>query len=74
MSATYNAEQVAELLGVSTWAIYEAVRRGDPPITPIRVGRRLLWSRAAVDNLLGLSASGCGTQHATRPARLGADQ
>lgn len=55
MSATYTADQVAELLGVSTWSIYEAVRRGDPPIPPIRVGRRIVWSRAAVDSLLGLA-------------------
>ncbi|MST31626.1 helix-turn-helix domain-containing protein [Acidimicrobiaceae bacterium USS-CC1] len=43
---------MAELLGVSTWAVYESVRRGEPPIPPIRVGRRLVWPKAAVDRLL----------------------
>ena len=53
--ATCTTEEFAELLGVSTWALYESVRRGDPPIEPIRVGRRLVWSRAKVDALLGVS-------------------
>lgn len=52
---TYDAGQVADLLGVSTWAIYESVRRGECPVDPIRVGRRLVWPRAAVDRLLGIS-------------------
>lgn len=51
---TITAEQLAEELGVSTWAIYESVRNGDCPIPPIRIGRRLVWSRAAVDALLGI--------------------
>jgi predicted DNA-binding transcriptional regulator AlpA len=55
-SAAYSAEQVAELLAVSKWAIYQAARRGEPPIgnLAIRVGRRLVWPRAAIDDLLGL--------------------
>ena len=52
MAETVTAEQFAERLGVSTWALYESVRRGDCPIPPIRVGRRLVWSRARVDSLL----------------------
>lgn len=55
-AATMTAEELAELLGVSTWAVYEAVRRGDCPVAPIRVGRRLLWPRASVDALLGLTS------------------
>jgi excisionase family DNA binding protein len=54
MSATVNASELAEILGVSTWTIYESVRRGDCPIPPIRVGRRLLWSRSRVEELLGI--------------------
>ena len=52
--ATYRAEQVAQHLGVSIWAVYESVRRGDCPVSPIKIGRRLVWSKAAVDRLLGL--------------------
>lgn len=55
MSATVNASELAEILGVSTWTIYESVRRGDCPIPPIRVGRRLLWARSSVEELLGIA-------------------
>jgi predicted DNA-binding transcriptional regulator AlpA len=54
-TATYSAEQFADLLGVSPWSIYQSVKSGTCPIDPIRVGqRRLVWSKAAVDRLLGL--------------------
>lgn len=56
--ATYTAEEFAALLGVSLWSLYESVRRGDPPIPPIRVGRRLVWPRSAVNTLLGLEVEG----------------
>ena len=52
--ATYTAEEFAAKLGVSTWAIYEAARRGDCPVLPIRLGRRLVWSCTRVNRLLGL--------------------
>jgi predicted DNA-binding transcriptional regulator AlpA len=54
MPATYSADELADLLGCSSWAIYESVRRGDCPFPPIRVGRRLVWPRAVVDRALGL--------------------
>lgn len=50
---TITAEQLADRLGVSSWAVYESVRRGDCPVQPIKVGRRLVWARARVDALLG---------------------
>jgi predicted DNA-binding transcriptional regulator AlpA len=52
--ATITASALAELLQVSEWSIYQSVRRGDCPVPPIKVGRRLVWSRVAVDRLLGL--------------------
>lgn len=55
-AATLTAEELADLLGVSTWALYQAVRRGDCPVPPIRIGRRLVWSRVAVERLLGVEA------------------
>lgn len=39
---TLRASELASLLGVSEWAIYESVKRGDCPVEPIRVGRRLV--------------------------------
>ncbi len=59
MTATYTAAQVAELMGVSEWVIYECVRRaqrgedaGPIGTMAIRVGRRLVWPRAAIQRLL----------------------
>lgn len=52
--AVYDVERLAELLDVSTWSIYESVRRGDCPVPPIRVGKRIVFARAAVNALLGL--------------------
>jgi len=49
---TYNANELHELTGLSTWAIYEAEKRGDFPVRAIHVGRRLLWPKAAIDALL----------------------
>ena len=53
--ATYRASELAQLLGVSEWTIYEAVRKGECAFEPIRIGRRLVWPRAVVDRVLGLS-------------------
>jgi len=50
---TYTAQQLAERLGVSAWAIYESVKADQCPVPPIRVGRRIVFSAAAVDRLLG---------------------
>ncbi len=58
--ATFTATQFADLLGVSEWSVYESVRRGDCPVAPIRVGRRLVWARSAVEQLLGLGSSHTG--------------
>lgn len=54
-TATLTTAELAEWLGVSEWALRESVRRGDPPIQPIRVGRRIVWPRAAAERLLQLA-------------------
>ena len=53
-SAVYTAEETAAKFGVSPWLVYTSVRRGDFPVPPIKIGRRLAWPRAAVDERLGL--------------------
>lgn len=53
-AATLTTAEFADWLGVSEWALRESIRRGDPPIRPIRVGRRIVWPRAAVERLLQL--------------------
>lgn len=47
---TLTVEEAARALGIGRGSAYEAVRRGDIP--SIRVGRRLVVPRAALDRLL----------------------
>lgn len=54
MSATYTAEEVADLAGVSTWALYEAVKKGESPFPFVRIGRRLIFPRTPVHRILHL--------------------
>ena len=48
--ATYTIEEVAEILGIGRSSAYQAVRAGDIPT--IKVGRRLLVPRAALERML----------------------
>ena len=48
--ATLTIEETAELLGVSRGSAYEAARSGQIPV--LRVGRRLLVPRQALDQML----------------------
>jgi len=61
---TLGADEVAALLGVSPWLVYQQARAGECPIAPIRVGRRLRWPTVAVLGVLGL-ANGATTTDAT---------
>jgi excisionase family DNA binding protein len=47
-----NVAEVAEVLGLSRNAAYEAVRRGDIPA--IRIGRRILVPVRALDEALSV--------------------
>jgi excisionase family DNA binding protein len=47
---TYNVEEAGRLLGIGRNQAYEAARRGDFPT--IRIGKRLLVSKAALDRML----------------------
>jgi excisionase family DNA binding protein len=55
--ATYTVEQVGELLGISRGSAYAAVRAGELPGV-IRLGRRVLISKAALHEFLGISDDG----------------
>jgi hypothetical protein len=52
----YHIEQVAELLGVGRNSAYEGARRGDFPT--IRIGKRLLAPKVAIDKMLGIGSEG----------------
>jgi excisionase family DNA binding protein len=45
-----TVQEVAELFGVSRWLVQQSARTGELPC--IRLGRRILFSRARVESLL----------------------
>ncbi len=47
---TYTVDEVAERLGIGRNAAYEAIRRGELPA--LRIGKRIIVPRAALDRLL----------------------
>lgn len=47
---TYTVEEAAEALGISRPTAYEAIQTGDIP--HIRIGRRILIPRAALEKML----------------------
>ena len=47
---TLTIKQAAETLGISRGSAYEAARRGEIPT--IRIGRRLIVPRAALERML----------------------
>jgi excisionase family DNA binding protein len=60
-----TVQEVAEILGVSRWLVQQAARTGELPC--IRLGRRILFSRARLESLLTGDAAGqsAGTSPAT---------
>jgi excisionase family DNA binding protein len=50
--ATYTVADAAVRLGIDKLTLYSAIRRGESPFPTIRVGRRLLIPKAALDRLL----------------------
>jgi len=50
--ATYDIDEVAALLGISRNRAFVAARANTLPVPVIRVGRRMLVSRAALDRVL----------------------
>ncbi len=55
---TLRAEEAAEAFDVSTWSLYEAVKRGDAPVMPLRIGRSLRWPTASVLRAIGIEPDG----------------
>lgn len=53
-SATYCIEEAAKLLGISRNACYEAAKTGEVPT--VRIGKRLLVPKIALEKLLSGSA------------------
>lgn len=53
---TYTVDEAAERLGIGRNAAYEAIKRGELPA--LRIGRRLVVPRAALDRLLSGAETG----------------
>jgi excisionase family DNA binding protein len=49
---TLNIEDVATVLGINRSTAYELARRNELPVPVIRLGRRMVVSRRAVEELL----------------------
>ena len=49
---TVNIEEAARRLGVGRGSAYAAAREGRFPVPVIKIGRRMLVSRAALEELL----------------------
>lgn len=51
---TYSVSEVAEILGMSKAAVYNAVKKGKFPIAVIQVGERIIIPAKALHELLGI--------------------
>lgn len=60
---TLTVEEAGRLLGLSRPSAYEAASRGDLPT--IRIGRRLLVPKAALEKMLGERPRGTATAETT---------
>ena len=57
LPTTLDAPQVADLLGVSTWSVYQGIKDGTFPVKPIHFGRRVVFSTVAVLRAIGVELS-----------------
>lgn len=49
--STFTVPESAEILGLSVWAAWQAATKGDIPV--VRIGRRTIVPRHALERLLG---------------------
>ncbi|MGC4192907.1 MAG: helix-turn-helix domain-containing protein [Thermomicrobiales bacterium] len=56
---TLNIEDVARLLGINRSTAYDLARRDSLPVPVIRLGRRMVVSRRAMETLLGVNVDSC---------------
>ena len=64
---TVTVEEAATILGVGRNKAYEAARSGEIPT--IRIGRRLLVPRAALERLLAVGAQPFGANDPSQPEK-----
>ena len=54
---TYKIAEAARLLGIGRNQAYESAQRGDFPVPVIKIGKRVLVPKGALDKLLGPEAA-----------------
>lgn len=54
---TMTLVELGQVLGISRPVVYDAAKRGELPVPIIRIGKRMVVSRAAVDALLGVQGA-----------------
>ncbi len=69
---TLTAEQVAEMWGCSTWAVYAMAKAGECPVTPLKLGRKLVWPTLGVLRSVGLVGNGEGPAAVAGPSVIAA--
>jgi excisionase family DNA binding protein len=67
----FTVEEAAQLLGISRSFAYEAVQRGEIP--SMRIGKRILVPKAALERLLSSPASSNPSEGATGDSDGGTD-
>lgn len=53
-SAMYSMNEVASLFGLGYTTLWEMVKAGTFPVTPIQLGRQYRFPKRTVDRLLGM--------------------
>lgn len=56
LPTTLDGHQAADIFGVSYWLLLELAKRGEAPVEPLRLGRKLRWSTIAVLAAVGIEA------------------
>jgi excisionase family DNA binding protein len=61
MPAFYLVEEIALILRLSTWAVYQAIKRGEIPGVA-KIGGVIRISRAVFNRAMGIDDASGGTQ------------
>jgi len=48
---TFSVDEAAEILGISRWSAYEAIKKGE--LAAIKIGRRRVVPRRILEKMLG---------------------
>ena len=54
LAPTLSTDEAADLFGCTPDTLYELVKRGEAPVEPLRLGRRLRWPTRKVLAVLGI--------------------